>query len=501
MRLATVDQAFHIDKIAQEKYDLSAEVLMEAAGSLSAREIEQSFLPELNRGQVAVVCGPGNNGADGLVCARHLHASGRRNLQVFLIAPQESRSALFKLQLKRMKAQGIRCIDLTQNPEKISYLKKAVLVVDAIFGIGLKREVRNEFARVIEAINACKQPKVALDTPSGLNADSGRLEGVAVKADMTVTFGLAKPGFFMAEGPFYCGRLRVLSIGFPQEAIRLIANTHVLFTEKLASRNLPLRSDMSNKSSHGRLMVLAGRPGFWGAGILSSSAAFRMGTGYVQWASFESPDEALKEIPEVLTGSINDESLWNSRFTAICVGPGLGTGPEVVELIERLRRMEGLPVVVDADALTVCANHDLFPLPENWIITPHSGELSRILHISSEEIDRDHFQAALKAYKKVGCRVLLKGFRSILVSRAKTLLIHSGNSALAKAGTGDVLSGMIGGLLAQGVEPTRAAATAAYIHGRMADDWVREGFDKSSLTASDLRILLPPLIARLRDSL
>lgn len=498
MRLATIEQAQQIDEMSQKVYGLSAETLMESAGALAAREIDLTFLPELTRGAVAVVAGPGNNGGDALVCARHLHSSGYRDLQVYLVAPQDSQSALFRLQKQRCELQGIRFVDLTEIPERVEQLKSAELIIDGIFGIGLKRKIEDPYLKVIETMNASKAPKVSLDCPSGLNCNTGRVEGAAIKAAMTVTFGLAKPGFFASEGPGHVGKLRVLPIGFPYEALRGIATTHFLFNERLARRYLPARKETSNKSDHGRLLVIAGSPGFWGAGALASTSAFRIGAGYVIWASFESPLEALKEIPEVLTGEVNDDKLWSSKFSAVAIGPGLGSGKETAAIIEKLKDLKDIPVVVDADAITACVEHDLFPLPAHWVITPHSGELSRILKVHAQDIERDRFKAAFDAHEKTKCHVLLKGYRSVLAFGSRCMVIQAGNSALAKAGTGDVLTGMIGGLLAQRMDTTQATATAAYLHGRLADEWVRSGNDKSSLTASDLKTILPQIVSRLR---
>lgn len=498
MRLATIEQARQIDEISQKVYGLTGEILMESAGALASREIDLTFLPELTKGSVAVVCGPGNNGGDALVVARHLHSAGHRDLVVYLVAPTDNQSPLFRLQKQRAEAQGLRIVDLIAIPERAKQLQSAELIVDGLFGIGLGRKITEPFLNVVEMMNAAKAPKVSLDTPSGLNGDTGRVEGAAVQATVTITFGLAKPGFFVAEGPAHVGKLRVLPIGFPHESLRGIATSHFLFTEKLARRYLPARQETSNKSDHGKLLVLAGHKGFWGAGILTSSSAFRMGTGYVQWASFEAPYEALKEIPEVLTASVNDDALWSSKFSAVAIGPGLGSGAETAQLIEKLKGLKGIPVVVDADAITACVEHNLFPLPSNWVITPHTGELSRILKVHAQDIERDRFKAAFDAFEKTGCHVLLKGFRSLLAYGNRCMIVHAGNSALAKAGTGDVLTGMIGGLLAQGLDTTQATATAAYLHGRLADEWVRSGNDKSSMTASDLKAILPQVVSRLR---
>ncbi len=499
MRLATAKQTARIDELCRQDYGLSDDLMMEAAGVSAAREIMQTFLPELSRGGVAVVCGPGHNGADGLVVARHLHSAGHRRLRVFMVAPGAARSEAFSTQLERVVRQGIPVTDLITDPSELPKIKGAALIVDAIFGVGLNREVTAPFAAIIDVMNEAVAPKLSLDTPSGLNCDTGMTMGRAVRAGMTLTFSLAKPGFFVSEGPAHVGRLRTLAIGQPRKVLLEEARTHYLFGEKLARRNLLPRADLSNKSDHGKLLVLAGREGYWGAGLLASASGFRAGAGYVYWAGFEAPYAMLKELPEVLTGNIADENLWRTSFTAACVGPGLGVGAATAQVIERLRRIKDLPVVVDADAITACVEHKLFPLPAHWILTPHAGELARVLKISAAEIEGDRFHAAKLGARIAGCHVLLKGFRSVLAYKDRCVVIHSGNSALAKAGTGDVLTGIIGGFLAQGLKPLKAAAAGAYLHGRMADDWIRDGKDKAGLTASDLKELLPRALKRLRD--
>lgn len=498
MRLASIAQSREIEKISEKEYSLGAEILMETAGSGAAREINQAYYPELTKGGVAIVCGPGNNGGDALVVARHLHSMGHRDLDVYVLAPAKKRSKLFKLQLKRAELMGLRLIDIEENPKKMSGLESASLIIDGIFGIGLKAKVQEPFETLIDAINRARTPVVSLDVPSGLDADRGIVLGNAVRAEMTVTFGLGKPGFFVHEGPLHVGRLRVLPIGFPLEVLRRVAVTHFGYNERLARRYLPERKDTSNKSDHGHLLVVAGSQNSWGAGVLCAHAAFRVGVGYVTFASFENPASVVNEIPEVYTASLKDgKVLDNPKITAVALGPGLGINVETKKIIERLKKEKWEKVVLDADAITVCAQEKLFPLPESWVITPHTGELARILGVDSREVNSDRYFYALDASKKVGCHVLLKGYRSILAFNDRTMVIQSGNAALAKAGTGDVLTGMIGGFLAQDLPTVQATATAAYIHGRMSDEWVRSGNDKRALMASDIGAHLPQLMNRI----
>lgn len=505
MRIATVEQSRHIDRLAQEAFGLPGEILMEAAGSLAAREVEQAFWPEFRSGGVGVVCGPGNNGGDGLVVARHLHSMGCKDLVVFLIAPEEKRSDLFKVQLSRLKGLAVEVVDLDAKPREVERFLSMRLLIDAVFGIGLRSEVKSPVREILEAMNRSKRPVIALDAPSGLESDRGTVCGVAIKAALTLTFGLAKPGFFVNDGPSHVGRLRTLPIGFPKELFRSEASTHVAFDERMAIRALPKRKSRTNKTTFGHAMIFAGRPGMWGAGLLSSGSAYRVGAGYVTLASFEEPTPVLSEAPEILTARIEDEKIWSSsRWKVAAIGPGLGTGDETADLLRKLKtRAENgdlRSVVVDADAITVAANHDLFPFPKSWILTPHAGELSRVIGVDSKTIEDDRFRFALEGARKAGCHLLLKGFRTVISDGERRVVVLSGNAALAKAGTGDVLTGMITGLLAQGLPSFRAAALGAWLHGRMADEWVQEGNGRESLEASDLGKLLPGLLGRLARS-
>ncbi len=490
--------------MSQKIYGLSGDILMEAAGALAARELEMSFFPEMQKGATAIVVGPGNNGGDALVVARHLHSSGYRDLQIYSLGVKKARSQLNLLQLSRVENIGLRVVDLEEFPEKMEALLASELIVDGLFGTGLNRSIGEEFLRIIEVINKSRRPVVSLDSPSGLNSDTGGVWGAALRAKMTLTFGLAKPGFFMAEGPAHVGRLRVLPIGFPFEVLRGVANSHFVFTEKLLRRYLPRRKDRSHKGDHGRLLVGAGRSGFWGCGLLACEAALRFGVGYVTWASFKQKDdlfilESLK-CPEILTAALSVETLNSNKFSAYCFGPGLGVGDNTRNLLSELIESGAQKVVLDADALRVMALHsELKPLP-SWILTPHPGELADLLKVSVSEIEANRYHFALVAAEKLGCHVLLKGYRTVLASQGRVLVVPVGNSGLAKAGSGDVLTGMIGSLLAQGLDSVQAAATAAYVHGRLSEEWVQGQRDKASLCPSDLKEILPELLHRLRAS-
>ena len=508
MRLVTATQAAEIDSIAQTQYNLTAELLMEVAGSQAAQAIQVTCAAEAckAKGVVTVLCGPGHNGADGLVVARHLRAAGWRQVRAFVLRSSSTQtSSLWSLQRQRAEQHGVQVVEWSKDIVHSSAWKDSVLWVDAIFGIGLNKQVEAPFADLVRALNSAKGCKVSLDVPSGLDVNTGVKLGVAVRADKTLTFGAAKPGFFVNEGPQCVGDLRVLSIGWPKQLVQQQADTHFLLTKRQARHSLPHFRATANKSQHGRCWVIAGHPGMWGAGVLACQGAYRMGAGYVVWVASSQPPAQLKFAPEILTldrkifRAAMTSPLATPKPTAIAIGSGLPPDQETAEWMVYLQANHAdLPVVVDAGAFTACVEHDLFPLPSRWIVTPHAGELSRLLGISAAEIEQDRFAAAQAAAEKTKCLVLLKGYHTIVASGKKCWIIPTGNSALGKAGTGDVLTGMMAGLLAQGVPPLPAAATAAYVHGKIADEWVRQQKDRMALSASDLLQMLPSALADLR---
>lgn len=496
LRLATCEQSRQIDQHTQAAGIASDEILMESAACASALDIAQSFLPELkSAGALLVFCGPGNNGADGLALARHLASHGEGDLQI--IVSEDKGSALFHKQLDRCRKWGLRVMNWREFPSTT----RARLVVDALFGVGLTRALAEPYSEQVNWMNQQKAPVISLDVSSGLNADRGIALGPAVTARMTITFGLPKPGFFVQEGPHLTGKLHVQPIGFPPMLIEKIANTHFLYEFPDAVQHLPQRSQLSNKSHYGHGLLLAGQAGKWGAAVLSAQAAYRTGLGYLTLASSADPSPFTVQIPEVLTALIGDTQLWKKSFNAIGVGPGLGVTDETARLIKGFVQTQRERVVLDADAITVCAQEKIYPLPETWVLTPHAGELSRIIDIPAPEIERDRFQAVKLAHEKLGCIILLKGYHTVVFDGREFRIIHAGNSALAKAGSGDVLTGMILGFLAQQLQPIEAASLAAYLHGRLADRWIKGGHAAASLQPSDLVENLPRLMHELETGL
>ena len=270
-----------------------------------------------------------------------------------------------------------------------------------------------------------------------------------------------------------------------------------IFKKRAAARLLPKVSATDNKATRGRSLILAGSAEYPGAGILAAQGAQRMGSGYVILAQKNIP-AAILDHPDFLLADLNKKSWREIHSDAILIGPGFGVNKDTAKIIRELKAQKKSKVVIDADAITMCANENLFPLPATWIATPHVGELARCLKISAEEINADRKLAAEKAQALFGCVVLLKGHGTLIINQKRIYSIASGNSALAKAGTGDVLAGVITALRAQGLTATRSALLGAYVHGATANLWQSQQRDLLSMTASDVLESIPRVLYLLR---
>lgn len=466
MRLATREDIYEIDKLAAEEYGLSSSLLIERAGSALAAAFEKIFFQQgwKKEWKIGVWCGTGNNGADGREMAHLLREKG------FLAEVVEG----------------------TSWPSE-----DFAIIVDALFGVGLNRPIEGPLHEQVLRLNKSRRKVIAVDIPSGLDANTGMVLGVAVRAQWTLTIAPAKPGLFLQEGPSQSGRIQCLDIGFPGELIGKIADKVFLVGKASARKLLPLRTATSNKTHFGHLLILAGSSGMEGAALLSAEAAARMGCGYVTLCSPSS--EIFKRARPDFLRLAMDQFFQSDlqKYTAVVVGPGLGVNPLTVQILEYLLKHHG-KVLVDADALTVLAQNPSWRPPQNWLLTPHAGELSRILGIPAKTLEQDRLQSVQMAQKNKTCLVLLKGFRTVLGEPEKTYIIGSGNVALAKAGSGDVLSGFVGSLMAQNLTTAKAAALGAYIHGWIADDWLRRGHSNRTLMASDLPELLDASLRSLK---
>jgi NAD(P)H-hydrate epimerase len=421
---------------AEEQHQGSLEELMERAGTAVAEVVLRRF-----PGRVTVVCGGGNNGGDGKVCARVLRAAGR---DVHVV-------------------------------EGVGDLGTPDVVVDALLGIGLRDAPREDAARMIELINASGRPVVAVDVPSGVNASTGEVLGAAVRATETVTFGAPKVGLAIAPGRFHAGLVQVAPIGLrPRE------HEHALVPAS-ALLDVPQKQTSSTKYSAGSVLVVGGSRGLTGAPMLAALAAFRADAGYVAIAAPESTLPVLeatllevvkRPLPEDSSGRLLPRSAdaileAAEKADAVAIGPGLGRSDGTVELVRILLERIGVPVVLDADALW-----ELEPFTRSapTVLTPHAGELAKLLSVDAREVDAHRLDAARRAASRFGAVVLLKGADTIVASPREGVLVATyGTPALATAGSGDVLTGIVAAFLAKGMEARLAAATAAVAHGVAAE--------------------------------
>ncbi len=485
MKICTAAQMRALDETAINTFGIPGMVLMENAGRNCAETIIRAHGdPQAKKAVIFV--GPGNNGGDGLVIARYLHDRLGRP-EIFLLVPPEKLSNdaganLARVRELKIPIHPIRSTEDLDTAEP--FFADAWTVVDAIFGTGLKRAVTGHFAAVIERINRFTCPIIAVDIPSGLDADTGRELGCCVTADRTVTFGLAKVGLVTAPGNRYCGELEVVDIGIPAAAEKEVGISLELLDRQVAGF-LPRRFATAHKGSYGHLLLLAGSGGKTGAALLAGLAGLRTGTGLVTLCVprdlnpiFETALWEAMTIP--LAGaagiaSINDLETIRAALAgkqALVLGPGLGTGPETAELVIKLYQEVEQPMVVDADGLNILAQEvEILKNPAGpRILTPHPGEMARLANCTVKEIQGDRINTAIDFARANNLILVLKGANTVIAAPDGRAAINpTGNPGMAAGGMGDVLAGALGGFLAQGLSPWPAACLAVYIHGAAAD--------------------------------
>jgi NAD(P)H-hydrate epimerase len=487
-------------------------VLMERAGRAAAAAARG--LLRGRRGPVLIVCGRGNNGGDGFVVARLLRRPGRR-VETWCVGDVGGGTGDAARMLRRWQRSGGRIHRLTAPPDLDAFAarcRSAALVVDALFGTGLSAPVTGLAAEVVHAINRAGVPVLALDVPSGLSADTGRPLGVAVRATATVTFGLAKIGLCVPPGCEHAGRLSIADIGLTEVAA--LGAPPVEWLEASAvGRLLPRRARDAHKGAFGHVLVVAGSRGKLGAALLAAEGAARAGAGLTTLAVPASLQPLVEgRVREVMTAALAEDGaglveapagpeltdLVRGRAAVVC-GPGLGTGEGPRAVVGALLGMVSVPMVLDADGLNAVAGTGaLRGRRAPTVVTPHPGEMARLLAASVEDVQRDRVRAARDFAAATGVVVVLKGAGTVVAAPdGRCALSTSGNPGLASGGSGDVLAGVIGGLLAQGLTPFEAATFGAFVHGRAADAIaVRQG--EAGLLARDLLAELPAAIGGLQ---
>lgn len=502
--LLSREQIRAFDRCAIEECGVPSLVLMENAGRGAAEIVAQRAADR--GGPVRIVCGPGNNGGDGFVVARRLLSIGKP-VSVLLASSHDRLSGDARANYNAWVGLGGPTVPVSETNGRLAEeLGGAGVVVDALLGTGLDREVTGFFASVIDAINRASGRRIALDIPSGLDANTGRPLGVAVRADETVTFAEHKLGLWTSTGAEYAGRIIRVDIGVPSDLVgRVGSSARLLERSDVASWLLP-RAVSTHKGSAGRVAVVAGSPGKTGAALLSARGALRSGAGLVTVCTFPEAAVALDaRVLEEMTHRIDPANVETSLDEAlgsadsVVVGPGLGLGPDARRAVEHVVFASGVTKVVDADALTLLAGRlgDLRSAAGRIVLTPHPGEMARLLGSTTAEVEADRFAAVARAVSLSGAVVLLKGARTLVgAPGVQTVANPSGTPALATAGSGDVLAGVVAALTV-GLEPFHAACAAAYTHGMSGEQWASARGQDRGLLAHEIADGVPAVLAGL----
>jgi NAD(P)H-hydrate epimerase len=503
-----------MDRLTIRETGIPGSVLMETAGRGATRILLAELRPRPGA-RVTIVCGPGNNGGDGYVMARYLREAHLLPT-VLMLSSLDRISGDALLNLRILQRTGVHILEVPTETEWKAHrhlLSEGDLIVDAILGTGLRSPVKDFFALVIGDINAAGRPVLSVDIPSGLNADTGQPMGVAVRADMTVTFGYPKIGEVVYPGAELVGRLFRIDIGIPAAVSDRIPETFRLTEpEEFRDRLFDERPDI-HKGHRGHLLVLAGSTGKTGAATLTALGALRAGAGLVTAGIASSLNPILEvkltepmtaPLPETERGTLALKGLGEIRRlcegkTAVALGPGLGTHPETASLVCEIVTECPLPMVIDADGINALAGH-LDRVPRSGgrlVLTPHPGEMARLTGLTGPAVQAARIDIARRFAQEHDCHLVLKGARTLVAApEGRIHVIPTGNPVLASGGSGDVLTGVIGGLLARGWEPAMAAVAGAYLHG-LAADLLAQGGAPLGHAAGELLSLIPAVMAAL----
>lgn len=508
MRVVTSAEMVNLDRQAIEQYGIPGLVLMENAG----RHVAQTgadILGHANNKLITIVAGKGNNGGDGFVAARHLKNMGAL-VEVYLLADKEQVKGDARINLDAWLNMGGKVV----NPLsfKVDLLEKTLqqtdLVIDALYGTGFKGVIKGEVARVVEAVNRCMAPVLAVDIPSGLEADTGYAAGVCISASHTVTFALPKVGLVTGYGPDYVGQLHIVDISIPRQLLG--GGETRLITDDLVKAMFLPRPVTAHKGDFGRLLVIGGSTGMSGAVCLTAMAGARSGAGLVtagvpagihEVVGVKLTEVMTKPLPGDKNGCLAMSSLQPVKelllnSDALAIGPGLGTSSETVQLVIEILKDLKIPAVIDADGLNALAlaGFPVDSIKSDVVITPHPGEMARLMGCLTPDVQSNRLGIARRAASQSGAVVVLKGAGTAVVMPDKKAYINTtGNSGMASGGSGDVLTGIIGAFLARGFDAGDAAVAGVYLHG-LAGDRASAERGMPGLLASDIIEALPGVL-------
>jgi ADP-dependent NAD(P)H-hydrate dehydratase / NAD(P)H-hydrate epimerase len=479
MQIVTPTEMAEIDRLTIQHYGLNSLVLMENAA--------RGVVEHVPHGNIGILVGPGNNGGDGLVIARALKERGDP-VEILFLSKSLSRDAETQRELTTAwEIPYSTYYDTEQSSHLESFLASKEVLVDALFGTGLARALEGRWQNAVERVNSTSAHRLSIDIPSGVDGSNGQILGTAIRAHQTITFGRLKRGHLLYPGRTLCGIIHLTQPGFHPSTLEKFDRVQ-LFDKGLASEFLPKIWPTMHKGDNGRLLLATGSMTYPGAGILSVLGALQAGAGLI---SHSTPPKLISSLlawaPEAMPISRPQVPDLES-FNALVVGSGLG--PEAKSLGLDLMMKSALPTVIDADAL--------FFIPDvpkerrgNFVLTPHPGELSRLMNLPVKDLENDRINAALEASASLGCTVCFKGAPTVTASPdGRAFLNDSGNPVLAQGGTGDLLAGIIGAYLSYGIPVAQAAACGCYIHG-LAADLSRAKFGRKGVAAHKIAELVP----------
>jgi NAD(P)H-hydrate epimerase len=515
IQVVTAREMQELDRRAAAEYGIPSLLLMENAGAETVREMLAAF-PAVLRSRVAILCGRGNNGGDGFVVARHL-LDRKARVETFLLARRGEVTGDARVNLEILEKMGAAPVEVTGAGDMAALLERvasADVVVDALLGTGARGPAKGHLAEAIELVNRAGRPVVAVDIPSGLTADDPEPPGPAVRAVLTVTFALPKRSLLLYPAAGYAGTVRVVDIGIPPALCRGPEPSLGLLEASDVALAFPRRDAAAHKGTFGHVLVIAGSVGKTGAAALASLAAQRVGAGLVTLAVPHSLNDILEvkltevmtePLPETEARTIGREALGRllelaEGKSAVAIGPGLGNHPSTQKLMHELIPFLRIPIVLDADGINALAGQaDLLSrAPGPLVLTPHPGELSRLLGVAREEVLRRRIPIVQEVASRLNVTLVLKMAHTVIASPTRdAVIVPTGNPGMATGGTGDVLTGLIGGLLAQGVDPSLAAHAGAYVHG-LAGDLAAERLGQEAMLAGDLLACVPEAIQRVK---
>ncbi|MCY6483316.1 NAD(P)H-hydrate dehydratase [Clostridium aestuarii] len=472
MKIVTAEKLREIDRFCIESLKIPSMVLMENAALKVLKNIEYD-----NINSAAIVCGTGNNGGDGLALARHLCVLGKKT-EIFLIGDISKLSEDCKLNYEILLNMNVNINNIT-NIEDVSRMKKNIrqcdIIIDAIFGTGLCREIKGIYEDVILLINNSGTYVISIDIPSGLNANTGEILGCCIKANKTISFQFYKRGFLKYGIHELTGKIIIEEIGIPNFVVDKFKINDYILDNKDINKIIPKRKKYSHKGDFGRVSIVAGSAGFTGAAYISTQSAVRSGAGLVTLCCSEIIQKIMSnKFIEAMTVSFKEKEKLNgilNKSDVIAVGPGMGNNKGTLKIVSDIIKLTKAPIVIDADGINVLKdNLDVLKEKNNKIIlTPHLGEMSRITQIPIDKIKRNRIEISKQFAKEYDVILLLKGFNTLITNGESVVVNSTGNSAMASGGMGDCLTGMIASFIGQGIEPFKAAYVAAYIHGMCGD--------------------------------